>query len=188
MNKFLIVGLGNIGSEYANTRHNIGFKVVDEIAQNANTKFRTDRLADICEIKFRGKTFVLIKPSTYMNLSGKAVNYWMQAEKISQENLLVITDDLALPFGTLRMKGSGGSGGHNGLKNIELILGNASYTRLRFGVGAEFNKGNQVDYVLGEWDDEEKKTLSERIKKAAEMCLSFGTIGLQLTMTNFNGK
>ena len=188
MSKFLIVGLGNIGAEYASTRHNIGFKVVDEIAQNASAKFKTDRLADMCEIKHRGKIFVLIKPSTYMNLSGKAVNYWMQAEKITQENVLVITDDLALPFGTLRMKGSGGSGGHNGLKNIELVLGNANYARLRFGVSAEFSKGQQIDYVLGEWNEDEKKTLNERIKKAADMCLSFGAIGLQLTMTNFNGK
>jgi PTH1 family peptidyl-tRNA hydrolase len=123
-----------------------------------------------------------------MNLSGKALNYWMQAEKIQQENIVVVTDDIALPFGMLRMKGSGGSGGHNGLKNIELVLGNANYTRLRFGVGSEFSKGNQVDYVLGSWSNEENKTLPERIAKAADMCLSFGAIGLQLTMTNFNGK
>lgn len=188
MSKYLIVGLGNIGSEYANTRHNIGFKVVEEIANKCGAKFTTGRLADIAEARYKGKTYILIKPSTYMNLSGKAVNYWMQDEKISQENVLVVTDDIALPFGTLRMKGNGGSGGHNGLKNIEQVLGNANYARLRFGVGAEFSKGSQVDYVLGEWDSEEEKKMGERLTKAADICLSFGAIGIQLTMTNFNGK
>jgi len=188
MSKFLIVGLGNIGAEYVETRHNIGFKVVDEIAANSNINFVNDRLADVCEVKHRGKTYILVKPTTYMNLSGKAVNYWLQYHKIAPENLLVVTDDIALPFGTLRMKGKGSAGGHNGLKNIELILGNVNYARLRFGVGAEFSQGSQVHYVLGTWSEDERKILNERVKKAAEMCLSFGAIGLQLTMTNSNGK
>lgn len=188
MSKFLIVGLGNIGSEYENTRHNIGFKVVDAIAKMQNAIFKTERLADRAEVKYKGKTFVLIKPSTYMNLSGKALNYWMQFDKISIENVLVVTDDLALPFGTLRMKGSGGSGGHNGLKNIEEVIGNSNYARLRFGISAEYAKGSQVNYVLGEWGPSELLEMSNRVNKASEMCLAFGTIGLQLTMTNFNGK
>jgi len=188
MSKFLIVCLGNIGQEYENTRHNIGFKVADEIALAASTTFAQDRLAYRCEIKVKGKILVVIKPTTYMNLSGKALNFWMQAEKIKVENVLIITDDIALPFGTLRIKPKGSDGGHNGLKSIQETLGSDIYARLRFGVGSNFAKGRQVDYVLGEWSNEEKATLNERIKLAAEMAKSFCTIGLQLTMTNFNNK
>lgn len=188
MSKFLIAGLGNIGDEYDNTRHNIGFKVLDHIAKENNLKFSTDRLASIAEYKFKGRTLVLVKPSTYMNLSGKALNYWMQAEKISKENVLVITDDIALPFGSLRMKGKGSDGGHNGLKNIQETLNTVEYARLRFGVGSEFSKGKQVDYVLGKWTAEEEIALEPRIKMAVEMIKGFATIGLQLTMTNYNKK
>ena len=188
MSKYLIVGLGNIGDEYANTRHNIGFKALDFIAKENNLKFTSDRLADIAEFKFKGKILVLVKPSTYMNLSGKAVNYWLQACKISKENLLVITDDIALPFGTLRMKGKGSDGGHNGLKNIQETLLSPEYARLRIGVGNEFSKGKQVDYVLGKWNDDEEKLLPERLSKIQETIKSFAAIGLQLTMTNYNNK
>lgn len=188
MSKFLIVGLGNIGDEYANTRHNIGFTVLDTIAKENNIKFRTDRLADVAEYKFKGRTLILIKPSTYMNLSGKAVNYWLQAEKISLENLLVLTDDIALPLGTLRMKGKGSDGGHNGLKNIQEVLNTQNYARLRFGVGSEFAKGKQVDFVLGKWSAEEEKLLEPRIKLSVEMIQAFSTIGLQRTMSAYNNK
>lgn len=186
--KFLIVGLGNIGAEYENTRHNIGFKVVEKLAADAGVTFSTGRYAAVAEMRNKGKTFVLIKPSTYMNLSGNAVRYWMQEEKISIENVMVITDDLALPFGKLRMRGKGSDGGHNGLKHIQQILNTDAYARLRFGVGAEFSKGQQVDYVLGEWNEEEKKTLDERIDKAAKSILSFGHIGLARTMNEVNSK
>lgn len=188
MSKFLIVGLGNIGEEYSNTRHNIGFMVLDAIAKKNELKFRTDRLADIAEFKFKGKTLVLVKPSTYMNLSGKAVNYWLQAEKIAKENLLVITDDIALPLGSLRMKGKGSDGGHNGLKNIQEVLATSDYARLRFGVGNEFQKGRQVDYVLGKWNAEEEKLLIPRIGMAIEMIQAFATIGLQRAMSAYNNK
>jgi PTH1 family peptidyl-tRNA hydrolase len=188
MSKFLIAGLGNIGEEYENTRHNIGFKLLDEITKENALKFTTDRLAAIAEFKFKGRTLILIKPSTYMNLSGKAVNYWLQAEKIAKENLLIVTDDIALPFGTLRMKGKGSDGGHNGLKSIQETLNTSEYARLRFGVGNEFAKGKQVDHVLGKWTPEEEKLLEPRLKTAAEMIKAFTTIGIQLTMTNFNKK
>lgn len=188
MSKFLIVGLGNIGEEYSNTRHNIGFMVLDAIARENNLKFVTDRLASVTHYKFKGKLLILIKPSTYMNLSGKAVNYWLQSEKISKENLLVITDDIALPLGTLRMKGKGSDGGHNGLKSIQETLNSSEYARLRFGVGSEFSKGKQVDFVLGQWSTEEQKTLESRIKLAIEMIQGFSTIGLQRTMTAYNNK
>ncbi len=188
MNKFLIIGLGNIGDEYANTRHNIGFMILDLIAKENNLKFNTGRLADIAEYKFKGKILILAKPSTYMNLSGKAVNYWLQAEKIAIENLLVITDDLALPLGSLRLKGKGSDGGHNGLKNIQETLDTANYARLRFGVGNEFSKGKQVDYVLGKWNKEEEKLIEPRIKLAVEMIQGVATIGLQRTMTAYNKK
>ncbi len=188
MNKFLIVGLGNIGDEYTDTRHNIGFTVLDAIAKEHDLKFTIDRLAAITRYKFKGKSIILIKPSTYMNLSGKAVNYWLQAEKIPVENLLVITDDVALPFGTLRMKGKGSDGGHNGLKNIQEIVNTENYARLRFGVGNEYAKGKQVEYVLGKWTPEENKLLEPRIKIAIEMIQGFSTIGLQRTMTAYNNK
>jgi len=188
MSKFLIVGLGNIGDEYANTRHNIGFMVLDAIAKENNLKFDAGRHAEIAEYKFKGKTLILIKPSTYMNLSGKAVNYWLQAEKISIENLLVVTDDIALPLGTLRLKGKGSDGGHNGLKNIQETLNTPNYARLRFGVGSEFSKGNQVNYVLGKWNKEEEILLNPRIQLAVQMIQGFATIGLQRTMTAYNNK
>lgn len=188
MSKFLIVGLGNVGEEYENTRHNIGFTIIDTLAKENNLKFTVDRLAAVAEYKFKGKTLILVKPSTYMNLSGKAVNYWLQAEKISKENLLVLTDDLALPFGSVRMKGKGSDGGHNGLKNIQETLNTSEYARLRFGVGNEFSKGKQVDYVLGKWDIEEEKNIGPRIKLALEMIQGFATIGLQRTMSAYNNK
>jgi len=188
MSKYLIAGLGNIGEEYTETRHNIGFKVLDALAKEEGLTFRTDRLAAVAEYKFKGRIFILIKPSTFMNLSGKALNYWMQAEKISLENTLILTDDLALPFGSLRMKTKGSDGGHNGLKSIQETLNNTEYARLRFGIGSTFSKGKQVDYVLGTWTAEEQAALSPRITQAIEMIKSFGTIGPQRTMTAFNNK
>lgn len=186
--KYLIVGLGNPGTKYEETRHNIGFKVVDAFAKECGASFSLQKQAEVANAKFKGRTLILIKPTTYMNLSGKAVNYWMQQEKIPRENILVITDDLALPFGKLRMKGKGSDGGHNGLKDIQATLNSQEYARLRFGVGSEFNKGQQVDYVLGEWNSEEKQTLQERIQVATEFIKGFSTIGLAMTMTNWNNK
>ncbi|MFM7728077.1 MAG: aminoacyl-tRNA hydrolase [Flavobacteriales bacterium] len=186
--KFLIVGLGNIGSEYAETRHNIGFKVLDALAWASNLFFKTDRYGDVCELRHKGRIFILLKPSTYMNLSGNAVRYWMQQEKIDLENVLVITDDLALPFGKLRMRGKGSDGGHNGLKHIQEILQTNEYARLRFGISAEFSKGHQVDYVLGLWNDDELKTLQEHIERAGKAALAFGHIGLARTMNDVNSK
>jgi len=186
--KYLVAGLGNIGPDYENTRHNIGFEVLDFLAGESGIFFDSDRYAFKAEVKSKGRTFVLIKPTTFMNLSGKAVNYWMQKENIPLERLLVVTDDLALPLGTLRMKGKGSDGGHNGLKHINQILGRSDYARLRFGIGNEFSKGRQVDYVLGKWDAEEKTMLPERIKQAAEMIVSFGVIGVQRTMSAYNNK
>jgi PTH1 family peptidyl-tRNA hydrolase len=184
--KFLIAGLGNIGSEYEHTRHNIGFDVLDLLAKKNEQSFAPDKLASVATIRHKGKTFVLIKPSTYMNLSGKAVNYWMQKEKIGAENLLVITDDLALPLGKLRMRGKGSDGGHNGLKNIQEVLGTQEYPRLRFGIGSEFGKGQQVNFVLGKWLAEEKEILEQTIERAANAVLSFGLVGLARTMNQFN--
>ncbi len=186
--KYLIIGLGNPGDKYAETRHNIGFKVVESLAKELGGSFALNKQAEVAEVKFKGRTLILIKPTTYMNLSGKAVNYWMQAEKIQRENIVVITDDLALPFGKLRMKGKGSDGGHNGLKDIQATLNSQEYSRLRFGVGNDFFKGQQVDYVLGEWTEEEKETLSERIDIAKEFVKSYATIGLNMTMTNWNNK
>lgn len=188
MSKFLIVGLGNIGEEYEGTRHNVGFEVVDYIANEAGVRFTNDRLASVAETKFKGKTLVLIKPTTYMNLSGKAVNYWMQAENIPVENVMVIVDELALPFGKIRLGPKGSDGGHNGLKNIREILGTTNYPRLRFGIGNEFGKGYQVNYVLGKWNDEEKKTLNERVKIAADAVKAFAFVGLQRCMNDYNTK
>lgn len=188
MKKFLIVGLGNIGPKYHNTRHNIGFKVLDYLAEQESLTFETQKLGDIATYKFKGRTFILLKPSTYMNLSGKAVNYWLQKEKVPVENLLVITDDLNLPFGTIRVKTKGSDGGHNGLKDIQGQLGTTNYNRFRFGISDEFSKGRQVDYVLGEWDEGEEKNLPERLKKSVEVIKSFGTAGINNTMNTFNGK
>lgn len=186
--KYLIVGLGNPGEKYANTRHNIGFKVVEAFAKEREAAFSVDKLAEVAKTKFKGRTIVLIKPTTYMNLAGKAVNYWMQQEKIPLENVLVILDDIALPFGKLRMKGKGSAGGHNGLKNIQEVLNTEQYARLRFGVGNEFYPGSQIDYVLGEWSSEEKSQLEERTKAATEFIKGFTTIGLGLTMTTWNNR
>ncbi len=186
--KFLIVGLGNPGEKYSETRHNIGFKVLDFFAKEYSASFALNKLAEVATVKYKGRTIVLVKPTTFMNLSGKAVNYWMQSEKIPRENVLIITDDLALPFGKLRMKGKGSDGGHNGLKDIQAVLNSQEYARLRFGVGSEFNKGQQVDYVLGEWNEEEKITLNERIQIATKFIKGFTTIGLQMTMTQWNNK
>jgi PTH1 family peptidyl-tRNA hydrolase len=188
MKKFLIVGLGNIGSEYANTRHNIGFKVLDYIANQEGISFQTQKLGDIAELKIKGRTLILLKPNTYMNLSGKAVKYWLEKEKIEKENLLVITDDLNLAFGTIRIKTKGTDGGHNGLKNIQLLLNSSEYPRFRFGISDAFKKGKQVDYVLGEWDAAEKEQLKERLTLSAEIVKSFALAGLNNTMNTFNGK
>ena len=188
MKKFLIVGLGNIGSEYANTRHNIGFKVLDYIANQEGISFQTQKLGDVAELKIKGRTLLLLKPNTYMNLSGKAVKYWLEKEKIEKENLLVITDDLNLAFGTIRIKTKGTDGGHNGLKNIQLLLNSSEYPRFRFGISDAFKKGKQVDYVLGEWDETEKEQLKERLALSAEIVKSFALAGLNTTMNTFNGK
>jgi PTH1 family peptidyl-tRNA hydrolase len=188
MNKFLIVGLGNIGAEYVNTRHNIGFKILDHFAKKEQLSFQTVKLGALAEYKFKGRTFLLLKPNTYMNLSGKAVQYWMDKENIPLENLFVITDDLNLSFGTIRIKPKGSDGGHNGLKNINFILNTNQYARFRFGISDEFKKGKQIDYVLGDWDDAEKIALPERLELAFEIIRSFGTAGLENTMTTFNGK
>lgn len=188
MKKFLIVGLGNIGAEYVNTRHNIGFKVLDYLARKEGLDFQTVKLGSLAEYKFKGRTFLLLKPNTYMNLSGKAVQYWMEKENIPIENIFVITDDLNLSFGTIRIKPKGSDGGHNGLKNINLVLNTNQYTRFRFGISDEFKKGRQVDYVLGEWNAAEKEALPERLETASEIIKSFGTAGLENTMTTYNGK
>ena len=184
--KYLIAGLGNIGPEYELTRHNIGFLVVDQLVDLHKTDFETSRLADKAEFRFKGRTIHVIKPNTYMNLSGKAILYWMNELKIPKENLLVIVDEIALPFGSLRMRTKGSSAGHNGLKNIELMLGGQDYSRLRVGIGNEFGKGQQVDYVLSTFTKEEFDKLPEIIKKANEMILSFCTIGAERTMSLFN--
>ena len=186
--KFLIVGLGNIGAEYVNTRHNIGFKIVDFLAKKEGLHFETVKLGSLAQYKFKGRTFLLLKPNTYMNLSGKAVKFWMDKENIPLENIMVIADDLNLSFGTIRIKPKGSDGGHNGLKNINLLLNTTNYTRFRFGISDEFKKGKQVDYVLGDWDQDEKTKLPERLDLASEVIKSFGTAGLENTMTSFNGK
>ncbi|MCC6600019.1 MAG: aminoacyl-tRNA hydrolase [Crocinitomicaceae bacterium] len=186
--KFLLTGLGNIGPEYENTRHNVGFTIVEKLAADAGQVFSTGRYASRCEFRHKGKTFVLIRPSTFMNLSGNAVRYWMQEEKIPLENVMIITDDIALPYGKIRMRAGGSDGGHNGLKHIAEVLGTDRFPRLRFGIGAEFSKGRQADYVLGKWSAEEQETLSERVETATKACLSFGLIGLPATMNEFNRK
>jgi len=186
--KYLIVGLGNIGAEYAETRHNIGFKVLDAFAEASNTSFSAGRYGSIAEVRLRGHSVLLLKPSTYMNLSGKAVRYWMQTEKIPQENLFVVVDDIALPFGTLRLRAKGSDGGHNGLKNINEMIGSNEYARLRFGIGGDFPKGHQVDYVLGTWTPEERAELPERVRHAAEAIPSFVTTGIARTMNQFNTR
>jgi PTH1 family peptidyl-tRNA hydrolase len=183
---FLIACLGNIGPEYENTRHNIGFKIADELAIQNKVAFTLDRLAFYAEYRSRGKNVYLIKPTTYMNLSGKAVRYWMTELKIPQQNILVVLDDLAIPFGSLRLRGKGSDGGHNGLKDIDATLGNGNYPRLRFGVGNEFAKGRQVDYVLGNWNVDEMKTLDEKIKLACTAVNAFMFEGLERAMSKYN--
>lgn len=186
--KYLIAGLGNIGSEYAETRHNIGFKVLDALAAASNAVFRTERYGDVAEMRFKGRTFLLLKPSTYMNNSGNAVRYWLRKEKVEPAELLVVLDDLALPLGTIRMRAKGNDGGHNGLKSIDACIGTNAYPRLRCGIGHDFRQGQQVDYVLGEWLPEEKETLRSVIGMAPEAVLSFGTQGVERTMNLFNKK
>ena len=184
--KFLIVGLGNIGSKYDNTRHNIGFDVVDAMAKKFDVEFKTDKLGDIANFKHKGRGYHLLKPSTYMNLSGKAVRYWMEKLNIKKENVLIVVDDLALPLGSIRLRGKGSDAGHNGLKNINQELGGNNYPRLRFGIGSDFSKGKQIDFVLGEWKAEEINEKDKMIKKSSEAALSFGAIGLTFTMNQFN--
>lgn len=184
--KYLIVGLGNMGREYDNTRHNIGFDVVDYLAEWGKATFKNDTLGDLAEIKHKGRTLVLLKPSTFMNRSGKAVRYWGQKKKILPANLLVIVDDLHLPLGQMRLKGKGGDGGHNGLKDINQILQTGGYSRLRVGIGNDFGKGQQVNFVLGKWTDAEQEKLPKIIKTSAEAVKSYATIGLSHTMNQFN--
>lgn len=188
MKKFLIVGLGNIGDKYENTRHNIGFKILDYLAESNDVIFETVKLGDVATLRIKGRTLILLKPSTFMNLSGKAIKYWLEKEKIPLENLLVVTDDLNLPFGSLRLKTKGSDGGHNGLKDTQDKLQTVKYNRFRFGISDEFSKGKQVDYVLGEWDDDENSKLKERLKISAELVKSFALAGVNNTMNQFNGK
>lgn len=185
---FLIVGLGNIGSEYAQTRHNIGFRVLDALAKASNLVFEDKRYGAVTTLKVKNQTLTLLKPSTYMNLSGNAVRYWMNEKKIPLENILVVVDDLSLPFGQLRMRPGGSEAGHNGLKHISSVLGTQQYARLRFGIGNDFPRGGQVDFVLGEFTDEDLKTMDERLELAGEMVKSFALSGIQFTMNHFNKK
>ena len=188
MKKYLIVGLGNIGETYTNTRHNIGFKILDEVAQEHKATFETLKLGDVATFRWKGRTFVLLKPSTFMNLSGKAVKYWLQQENIGIENLLVVTDDVHIDFGSIRVKAKGSSGGHNGLKDIQEKLNTQQYNRFRFGVGGNYARGRQADFVLGSWTKEEESQLIERIPIAVKAILSFGTAGINNTMNSYNGK
>lgn len=186
--KYLIVGLGNIGPDYQDTRHNIGFTILDAFARASNVFFEDNRYGFTCQVKLKGHTLILLKPSTFMNLSGNAIRYWLQKEKIDIDRLLVIVDDLALPFGTLRLKPNGSDAGHNGLRSIQEVLGINTYARLRFGLGSNFPKGYQVEFVLSKWEDEEWLKLPERIEKAGEIIKSFCLAGLQLTMNQYNNK
>lgn len=188
MKKYLIVGLGNIGSKYKNTRHNIGFKILDKIAENEDIIFETKKLGDLSRFRYKGRTFILLKPNTFMNLSGKAVKYWQTIEKIPLENILIVTDDLNLPFGSIRLKTKGSAGGHNGLTNTIDHLQTHNFARLRFGVGAEYRKGNQIDYVLGDWNQDELEKLPKRIEISAKAITSFAMAGIANTMSEFNGK
>lgn len=188
MKKFLIVGLGNPGVKYINTRHNIGFQVLDHFANEYNAIFESDKLADVCKIKLKGRQFIGIKPQTFMNLSGKAVRYWLQKENIALDHLLVITDDINIDFGMIRIKAKGSDGGHNGLKHIQDVLDTKHYPRFRFGVGNAFGKGHQVDYVLSEWTTDEADYLTQRLKTCTEAIKSFGLAGINNTMNQFNGK
>lgn len=184
--KYLIVGLGNIGIKYENTRHNAGFMILDSLARESNFSFQDKRYGFVGEWKFKARQLYLLKPSTYMNLSGRAVNYWLKKLKLPPEKMLVLVDDIALPFGTLRMRKKGGPGGHNGLININDVLGTQHYPRLRFGIGNGFYPGQQVDYVLGEWSEEERKALPDLIDHSIEMIKSMVTIGIDRTMNQYN--
>jgi PTH1 family peptidyl-tRNA hydrolase len=186
--KYLIVGLGNIGAKYDGTRHNIGFEVVDHLAEEFGVEWKTDKLGDICEFRHKGRTFILLKPSTYMNLSGKSVRYWMGQKKVDKSNLLVVLDDLHLPFGKLRLRGKGSDAGHNGLKDIDSMTQGNNYARLRFGIGNDFGRGRQAEFVLGTWSSEEQDALKEFKSTAAKAVLAFGTIGLSRAMNTFNTK
>lgn len=186
--KYLIVGLGNIGAEYRDTRHNIGFKVLDAFAEASNIVFSTQRYGDVAQLRVKNKILVLLKPSTYMNLSGEAVRYWMNKENIPLENVLIIVDDIALPFGAIRIKGKGSDGGHNGLKNIAALLGTQNYARIRFGVGNEFVRGAQIDYVLGNFTEEQSRELPDRMKVACDAIKAFCLSGLTYAMNNFSNK
>jgi PTH1 family peptidyl-tRNA hydrolase len=186
MAKYLIVGLGNIGSDYAGTRHNIGFEVADALVKKHEGAFRLDRLAEIAEIRWKGQILVCIKPTTFMNLSGKAVKYWMDKEKIPLENVLVIVDELALPLSKFRLRPGGSAAGHNGLRSIEEVLGTNGYARLRFGIGNNFPKGRQVDFVLGRWKEEELPLVRMKVEKSVELVESFATSGIERTMNQYN--
>lgn len=186
--KYLIAGLGNMGAEYDDTRHNVGFEVIDLLAKEYDVTFKHEHLGDVTEFRFKSRTFVLLKPSTFMNLSGKAVRYWLQKKKINKENLLVIVDDMNLPFGSQRLRGKGNPGGHNGLKDIDNMLSGNNYARLRIGIGNDFSKGRQVDFVLGKWSSEESDQLPAILKEASEIVKGFGTIGLSRTMNQYNKK
>jgi PTH1 family peptidyl-tRNA hydrolase len=186
--KYLVAGLGNIGKEYAHTRHNIGFDILDALAGASNISFKDKRYGFVAEYKYRARTYWLLKPSTYVNLSGNAVRYWLRKLKLPESNLLVVVDDIALPFGTLRLRAKGGDAGHNGLSHINTILGTSAYARLRFGIGNDFHPGQQADYVLSPWSEEEAAALPERMETAAEIIRSFGTLGIERTMNMFNKR
>jgi len=186
--KYLITGLGNPGREYENTRHNIGFSILDALAKASNIAFEDHRYGWISRLSHRGRTYVLLKPSTFMNLSGRAVHYWLKKEKIPLERLLVVVDDVALPFGVLRLRAKGSDAGHNGLNHISTILGTQNYARLRFGIGDNYGPGQKVDYVLGPWSEEEKLLLPERIELAGEIILQFGVLGVERTMNLYNQR
>jgi PTH1 family peptidyl-tRNA hydrolase len=188
MGKFLIAGLGNEGAEYIHTRHNIGFEIADALAGEAGVTFFSDRLASHASFRLKGKSIHLIKPSTFMNQSGRAIQYWLSKFQIPQQNLLVLVDDIALPFGIIRIRSKGSSGGHNGLKSVEEHLNSREYARLRFGVEGNFARGRQVDYVLGKWNEQEKKQLPEKIKTAVEAVKSFVLAGMDITMNQYNTK
>ena len=188
MKKFLIVGLGNIGEKYANTRHNIGFQILDALAKDQDVRFETEKLGDITRFRYKGKSFILLKPRTFMNLSGKAVKYWMTKEKIQLDKICIVTDDKNIDFGAVRIKTKGSAGGHNGLKDIQEKLQTQQYTRFRFGIGGNYSKGQQIDFVLGAWSKDEQSQLIERIPVATKAIISFATDGINNTMNMFNGK